>query len=385
MTRVLVTGAAGFVGSAITTALRRAGHDVVGVDALIASAHPPDAQVPTGVHRVDVADQSRMREILRGVDVVCHQAAMVGAGVNAADSPHFARENDWATACLLATMAEVGCRDLVLASSMVVYGHGSYRTTDGRAVAQVPERRHDDLVAGRFDHTDADGHTLRWTLTTEDAPFAPSTSYAASKCAQEHFARAWAQQNDGSVLALRYHNVYGPLMPRDTPYAGVASIFRSRLAAGLAPVVFEDGNQMRDFVHVDDVAQANRHAVENLVARETRGFAALNICSGWPVSIGEVARILSAALDGPEPVVTGDHRRGDVRHVVADPTAAADHIGFRAAIDPHDGIRRFASDPLRASTSGQPAAPTSGSVTSKRLPESVLDATIDPAWASTSP
>ncbi|NED69594.1 NAD-dependent epimerase/dehydratase family protein, partial [Streptomyces sp. SID10244] len=96
----------------------------------------------------------------------------------------------------------------------------------------------------------------------------------------------------GSVVALRYHNVYGPWMPRDTPYAGVASVFRSRLAAGLAPLVFEDGGQMRDFVHVDDVAQANGCAID---ATDADGFRALNVCSGTPISIGTVARLLSEA------------------------------------------------------------------------------------------
>ncbi|MGC4960449.1 NAD-dependent epimerase/dehydratase family protein [Gordonia sp. DT101] len=384
MTRVLVTGAAGFIGSRIADVLRVADHEVVGVDALIPAAHPMDAKLPDGVHRVDVADREAMIELLDGVDVVCHQAAMVGAGVDASDAPRYARENDWGTARLLAAMFEAGCARLVLASSMVVYGSGRFLDADGTLVHQVGDRRPEDLRAGTFEHL-RDGRPLRWTLTDEDTPFAPSTSYAASKCAQEHYARAWSEQTGGSVMALRYHNVYGPWMPRDTPYAGVASVFRSRLAAGLAPLVFEDGGQMRDFVHVDDVAQANRCAID---ATDSDGFRALNVCSGTPISIGTVARLLSEAAGGPAPEITGGFRLGDVRHVVADPRRAQEHIGFRATIPPDQGIARFASEPLRSSSGRsevQAPAGTSGKVTSNRLPESRLDATIDPEWASTRP
>ncbi|MYR04838.1 NAD-dependent epimerase/dehydratase family protein [Gordonia sp. SID5947] len=384
MTRVLVTGAAGFIGSRIVDVLRAADHDVVGVDALIPAAHPVDARVPDGVHRVDVADHDAMLDLLDGIDVVCHQAAMVGAGVDASDAPRYARENDWATAQLLAAMFEAGCRRLVLASSMVVYGAGRFVDSDGVLVGRVGDRRPEDMRAGQFEHL-RDGQPLRWALTDEDTPFAPSTSYAASKCAQEHYANAWSEQTGGSVVALRYHNVYGPWMPRDTPYAGVASLFRSRLAAGLAPLVFEDGDQMRDFVHVDDVAEANRCAIETT---DSAGFQALNVCSGTPISIGTVARLLSEAADGPAPEVTGGFRLGDVRHVVADPRRAHEHIGFRAAIAPEVGIPRFASEPLRNSSGrsgSQAPAAISGKVTSNRLPESRLDATIDPEWASTSP
>ncbi|GAB91314.1 NAD-dependent epimerase/dehydratase family protein [Gordonia rhizosphera] len=345
MSRVLVTGAAGFIGSRITEVLRDAGHMVTGVDALIPAAHPMNAQPPPGVQRIDVADRQCMIEVMADVDVVCHQAAMVGAGVNAADAPRYARENDWGTAQLLAAMFETGRTRLVLASSMVVYGQGRYRDVDGDLVEHVPARRPDDLAAGRFEHV-VDGRPLQWGLTGEDTPFAPSTSYAASKCAQEHYARAWTHQTGGSVIALRYHNVYGPRMPRDTPYAGVASIFRSRLAAGLAPLVFEDGEQMRDFVHVDDVALANLRAIEAI--ERLPGFTALNVCSGTPISIGTVARLLAEAARGPAPVITGDFRAGDVRHVVADPRLARDRIGFTAEVAPADGIVRFASEPLRA-------------------------------------
>jgi dTDP-L-rhamnose 4-epimerase len=142
---------------------------------------------------------------------------------------------------------------------------------------------------------------------------------------------------------LRYHNVYGPGMPRDTPYSGVAAIFRSSLEKGATPEVFEDGGQMRDFVHVDDVAAANLAATT-----ERDGFTALNVCSGRPISILEVAAALCEARgNSSPPEVTGQYRSGDVRHIVADPTRAAELLNFRAAVDPREGLRQFAFAPLR--------------------------------------
>ena len=171
----------------------------------------------------------------------------------------------------------------------------------------------------------------------------PRSTYAATKLAQEQLAALWARDAGGSVAALRYHNVYGPRMPRNTPYAGVASLFRSGLNRGEAPAVFEDGAQTRDFVHVTDVAAANALAVE----RSGNGFAAYNVCSGEPRTIGEMAAALARASDGPAPVVTGQYRLGDVRHVFADPAAAARELGFTAGVPFADGMREFATAPLR--------------------------------------
>ena len=164
--------------------------------------------------------------------------------------------------------------------------------------------------------------------------------------AQEHYAAAWARQAAGSVVALRYHNVYGPGMPRDTPYSGVAAIFRSSLERGQAPQVFEDGGQMRDFVHVTDVAAANLTSIEAVVDRRDGAFAAYNVCSGSPVSILDVARLVGSG-SGLEPEVTGRFRTGDVRHVVASPARAAAELGFTASIGPEEGLPAFATAPLR--------------------------------------
>ena len=340
--KVLLTGAAGFIGSRVGAALRADGHEVVGVDVLLPAAHGPDPQLPPGCHRVDVRDGQALAPLLAGVDLVCHQAAMVGAGVDAADAPAYGGHNDLATTVLLAQMFAAGVRRLVLASSMVVYGQGRYECPEhgpstrcrgdarpGRRDLRAPlpaRRRGAAVAAGRR------GCALR-----------PRSLYAASKTAQEHYALAWSESTGGSVVALRYHNVYGPGMPRDTPYSGVAAIFRSSIEKGEPPKVFEDGGQMRDFVHVDDIAAANVAAVS-----EREGFAAFNVCSGQPISILEVAAALCDARDGAlSPVVTGQYRSGDVRHIVADPARAAEVLGFRAAVDPRDGLRQFAFAPLR--------------------------------------
>jgi dTDP-L-rhamnose 4-epimerase len=226
---------------------------------------------------------------------------------------------------------------------MVVYGQGRYECGEHGLVDPLPRTRI-DLDGGVFEHRcPICGQPVRWRLVDEGAPLRPRSLYAASKTAQEHYALAWAESTGGSVVALRYHNVYGPNMPRDTPYSGVAAIFRSELEAGDVPRVFEDGGQMRDFVHVDDIAAANVAAVD----ANLDGFSAFNVCSGRPISILEMATELCETRGDVLPLVTGQYRSGDVRHIVADPALAAERLGFRAAIDPRDGLREFAYAPLR--------------------------------------
>jgi dTDP-L-rhamnose 4-epimerase len=341
--RVLVTGAAGFIGSAVVRALVDGGDEVTAVDLMLARAHG-GSDAPTGVHRLDVRDATSWGHLLRGVDVVVHQAALVGLGARVTDLPEYASHNDVGTAALLAAMHEAGVGRMVLASSMVVYGEGRYVcATHG---PQRPAARSvADLDGGRFENAcPVCGESLHWGLVDEDAAADPRSAYAASKLAQEHYAAAWARETRGTVVALRYHNVYGRGMPRDTPYSGVAAMFRSAVERGEAPQVFEDGGQMRDFVHVDDVATANLLAAR-ATDEPTPGFTAYNVCSGTPVSILDVAR--AVARDGPAPQVTGRYRLGDVRHVVASPERAAHALGFRAAIRPAAGLAAFRGEPLR--------------------------------------
>ncbi len=345
--RILITGGAGFIGSHIADRLVAQRHEVVLLDALLPQAHGDGPPPWADGHELvvgDVRDADLLARLLPGVDAVCHQAAMVGHGVDPSDAPGYATHNDLGTAVLLAAMYAAGRTRLVLAGSMVVYGEGRYDCPEHGVVTPGP-RAVADLDAGRYEpRCPACGRDLVPGLVGEDAPLDPRSTYAATKAAQEFLASAWARQTGGSVWSLRYHNVYGPRMPRDTPYAGVASIFRSALERGEAPRVLEDGRQRRDFVHVTDVAEANALA---LGAAGPPGLTALNVCSGEPHTIGDLARELAAAMGGPEPVIAGGARPGDVRHVVADPARATELLGFRAATSFADGVRAFATDPLR--------------------------------------
>ncbi len=342
---ILVTGGAGFIGSHVVDALLEAGDEVRVLDAFLPAAHRerpaylnPRAELIEG----DVRDPDVVARAVEGVSAVSHQAAMVGLGVDIGDIADYVAHNDLGTAVLLRALRGFTGR-LVLGSSMVVYGEGRYRCPEHGVVRPGP-RAPSDLDAGRFEPPcPACGRELEPEAVPEDAPVDPRNVYAATKLAQEHLCFAFARETGVPVTALRYHNVYGPRMPRDTPYAGVASIFRSAFAAGRAPRVFEDGGQRRDFVHVRDVARANVHALSETAP------GAYNVCSGVPRSVGEMARALGRAIpDAPEPVVTGEWRAGDVRHVFASPDLALHELGFRAVEDFDAGMREFATAELRA-------------------------------------
>ena len=183
----------------------------------------------------------------------------------------------------------------------------------------------------------------------EEAPLGPRNVYAATKVAQEHLAGSWARATEGQAVALRYHNVYGPGMPRDTPYAGVASFFRSALAAGRAPRVFEDGAQRRDFVHVRDVAGATVAALDALTGPGVPGgpgtLRAYNVGSGTPRTVGQLASALADAYGGPAPVTTGEYRLGDVRHVTASSERIWRELRWRATVPFAEGVAEFAAAP----------------------------------------
>ena len=332
MTTALVTGAAGFIGRRVSAALDAAGFEVRKLDRSLGH---------------ELIDPEVVRRSVDGVRVVLHHAARVGMGVDAGDTVQFVSDNDLGTATLLEGLWRTGFDGrFVLASSMVVYGEGSYRCATpacahlGGAARPRP-RLSADLNAGQFEpQCEGCGQPLTWELVDESAALDPRSTYAATKVAQEHLAAAWARQTGVSVVALRYHNVYGPGLPRGTPYAGVAALFASALAEGRAPCVFEDGGQVRDFVHVDDVAAANLAAVTT-DAVSPGCLEAFNVCSGRPVTIIEVAEAMAAAAGGPTPVVTGEYRLGDVRHIVASGAKAAARLGFTAEVPFEVGVKQL--------------------------------------------
>jgi dTDP-L-rhamnose 4-epimerase len=343
---ILVTGGAGFIGSHVVDALLGGGHDVRVLDTLLPAAHrerpdylDPRAEWIDG----DLRDPDTAAAAVAGAGAVSHQAAMVGLGADIGDIADYVAHNDLGTAVLLRALAQRGFRGrLVLASSMVVYGEGRYACPEHGDV-RPPARRVADLDAGRFEPPcPVCGAPLAPRAVSEDAPVDPRNVYAATKVAQEHLCAAFARETGATCTALRYHNVYGPRMPRDTPYAGVASIFRSALVAGGTPQVFEDGGQLRDFVHVRDVARANLLALSEPVT------GTFNVASGTPRTVLEMARALARAVAPDcEPVVTGRWRAGDVRHVFASASLAAERLGFRAAEEFDAGMREFAAAPLR--------------------------------------
>lgn len=338
---VLLTGGGGFIGQHVLRELIARGHEVRVLDSLRPDVHASFDPKTLGISDVriaDVRDAAAIEQSLRAIDAVVHLAAKVGLGVDVNDLPDYASSNDVGTAELLAGMARQGIKRLTLASSMVVYGEGLGRCPEHGSV-RPGLRTEATLSAGEFEPPcPTCGQPLGTALVDENTAFDPRNAYATSKVAQEYYAGNWARVTGSSVAALRYHNVYGPGMPRDTPYAGVAAIFTSALRRGEAPQVFEDGRQRRDFVHVRDVATATVLACESLL----QGVTAFNVGSGTPRTVGEMADALSQALKGQQPVVTGRYRLGDVRHITADSSRLRAELGWQPRVAFDQGMAELA-------------------------------------------
>jgi len=319
---ILVTGGAGFIGRPVRDQLEAAGHAVRVFDRAVDT-------------RDNILDHDRLRMAADGCEAVIHLAAKVGLGVDILDIDEYALHNDVGTAMTLRVAAEHKITRFVYASSMVVYGEGRYRCARHGSVSPPPRDRN-DLDQRRFDpRCRYCGEDLVPELVPESAPLDPRNTYAATKVHGEQLATIWSRETGGTVAALRFHNVYGPGMPRDTPYAGVASIFTDSLLRGEPPRVFEDGCQQRNFIHVFDVASAVAAALHAPLPAQ---LTPLNIGTPWVTTVGEMATELSRTLSGPAPIVTGAYRLGDVRHITADCSAAGDVLGWRARIDLRTGL-----------------------------------------------
>lgn len=331
MKSILVTGGAGFIGRHVAEELLRHGYRVRVLDALIEQVHGDGlAGLPDGVELVtgDVRDRACLEEALHGVEGVVHLAAEVGVGQSMYEIARYVGANDLGTAVLLEALIRHPVRRIVVASSMSVYGEGVYTTAGGERLDHA-RRNPSRMQAGLWDPTAVDGSPLVPVATDEQKPVDLASIYALTKYAQECAVLIFGRAYGVDAVALRLFNVFGPGQALSNPYTGVLANFASRLANGKSPMVFEDGRQKRDFVHVRDVATAFRLALE----QEGAGGQVINVGSGQAYSIAQVATLLADAMGRPDltPEVLGKARSGDIRHCFADIAKARDLLGYRPA------------------------------------------------------
>lgn len=344
---VLITGGAGFIGSHCASLLLRQGYAVRALDNLDPQIHGPARHPPAYLDKRvelivgDVRSPRIVRRAVADVDAVIHLAARVGVGQSMYEVADYTDVNSRGTAILLEAMVERSKRRpfsrLVVASSMSVYGEGLYRTADGRPVPLV-ERSPRLLRAGMWEPTGPNDEMLIPLPTPETKPLSMGSVYALSKYDQERLCLLVGGAYEIPTVALRFFNVYGPNQALSNPYTGVLAIFAARLLNGRPPLIFEDGEQRRDFVYVSDVAEACRLAL----TREAAIGRAFNIGSGRSATVSEVARLLAEALGvAIEPEITGDCRMGDIRHCFPDISQAQSVLGFRPQTILEQGIERL--------------------------------------------
>ena len=340
MHKMLITGGAGFIGSHLADELLRNGYDVRVLDNLTPQVHG-DVARPAYLSRDvdlrigDVRDSATMRSALQGIDAVFHFAASVGVGQSMYCIKDYTAINNLGTAALMQELAEHPVEALVVASSMSVYGEGLYATADGHAY-ETPGRSLEQIKNKQWDLETEIGEPLTPVPTPETKTPQLESIYALSKFDQERMCLLVGRAYGIKTVALRFFNVYGTRQALSNPYTGVLAIFASRLLNGKAPMIFEDGEQRRDFVSVHDVVQACRKALE-VPEADGRVF---NIGSGQSVSVLDVARIVGEALgvtDVP-PDITDKGRVGDIRHCFADITLARRVLGYAPTVKMQDGV-----------------------------------------------
>lgn len=344
--RVLITGGAGFIGSHVADELLARGYRVRVLDNLSPQVHGAGARRPDYLHRDvdlivgDVCDEGEVRRALLGVDAVYHFAATVGVGQSMYEVARYTQTNNFGTAVLLEALIERPVTRLIVASSMSVYGEGLYRARDG-ALLGGRERGHAQLKRKEWELCDEAGHVLEPLATPESKQPALASVYALSKYDQERMCLMIGRAYGIPTVALRFFNAYGPRQALGNPYTGVLAIFAARLLNDNAPLIFEDGRQLRDFVNVHDVARACRLALETTLVSD----CVLNIGSGQPHSVAEVAERMQDVLGKRNvlPEVTGSYRVGDIRHCYADITAAERLLGYRPYVGLDEGLTELAA------------------------------------------
>ncbi|MFN2502998.1 MAG: NAD-dependent epimerase/dehydratase family protein [Acidimicrobiales bacterium] len=342
---VLVTGGAGFIGGHLVSRLLEEGHRVRVLDSLLPQVHgdrgtPPDylaadAELVVG----DMRDAEAVAKALVGIDQVVHLCARVGVGQSMYEIADYVGVNATGTGVLLQALLEHPVERLVVASSMSVYGEGLYLDGDGLPRAAVRRREH--LEAGRWEPRGPSGQALTPVPTPETKPPALSSVYALTKYDQERLCLLFGEAYQVPTVALRFFNVYGPYQALSNPYTGVLAIFASRLLNGRSPMIFEDGEQRRDFVSVHDVARACALAL----SVDAAAAQVVNIGSGCSVSVNEIAARLGRILgeESLAPEVTGRFRVGDIRHCFADVSMAAEVLGYRPEVDLDQGMTELAT------------------------------------------
>ncbi|WP_108396151.1 NAD-dependent epimerase/dehydratase family protein [Devosia submarina] len=328
MKQILVTGGCGFIGRYVTEELLEQGYRVRILDSFVDQVHgEAAASVPNGVEliRADVRDKAVVTDALRDIDGVIHLAAEVGVGQSMYEIARYVGGNDLGTAVLLEAMIDTPIKRIVVASSMSVYGEGLYQSQDGRT-HDSSRRRSADIKAGRWDLTAADGTALTPIATDEQKPVDLASIYALTKYVQERAVLIFGEAYGVDAVALRLFNVFGPGQALSNPYTGVLANFASRLINGQPPMIFEDGRQKRDFVHVRDVARAFRLALEQ---RSAAGHV-INVGSGNAYAIADIATMLANAMGVPHlgPDIMNKARSGDIRNCFADISKARELLGF---------------------------------------------------------
>jgi dTDP-L-rhamnose 4-epimerase len=330
--KILVTGGAGFIGSYVCEALLKNKHEVVVLDNLDPQIHGENAvwpiYMPNGTinHIGDVRDRMLVRKLLQDCDAVIHLAAAVGVGQSMYKIEHYCSVSVIGTAILLEELIPIKhkIKKIIVASSMSIYGEGAYKNVNGEMV-YPSSRSLEQLRNSVFEIYDTNNLLLTPVGTPEDKPLKPESIYAVNKRDQEEMCLAFGRAYNIPTVAFRMFNVFGARQALSNPYTGVAAIFSSKLLQNQSPVVFEDGKQMRDFVHVDDVARAYVMALEN----DGADGLALNLGSGYSLNVIEIANTLSQIMGkNISPEISNKYRDGDIRNCFADISLIKEKLGW---------------------------------------------------------